>query len=336
MMPLRSKYINPFIHVLVWALVLAIPALIFHNIPIATGLPDYFFLITNLYHIGLFYLNAYFLYPVLFTRRRWWIYIPVLACILAFSYYAKLFILNWAFPGFILTPFNNRIIFFPPIAFLLASVIFRFIADRIQFERLEKELKSERLGSELKFLRSQISPHFLFNMMANMVSLARQKSDLLESSLLKLSDLLRYMLYESNKDRFLVSDEIMYLKSYIELQQLRFGEDVDLLFEIQSGTVDCFIEPMLLVPFVENAFKHGIGMVSNPFIKIMLEIKDRRLFFSVSNNYNKSNISKDLNSGIGIINVKNRLNLLYPGKNNLTILDDGNTYTVNLNLEMIC
>jgi two-component system LytT family sensor kinase len=316
--------------------VLVIPIFIFHNIPITTGLPDYFFLITNLYHIGLFYLNAFFLYPVLFTRKYWWLYFPVLAFILFLSYYAKLFILKWAFPEFILTEFNNRILFFPPLAFLIASFIFRFVRDRIEYERLEKERKSERLSAELKFLRSQISPHFLFNMMSNMVSLARQQSNLLESYLLKLSDLLRYMLYESDKDRFLVSNEITHLKSYVELQQLRFGEDVNLHLEIKEGKEDCFIEPMLLIPFVENAFKHGIGIVVYPFISIILEIKDRQLFFSVSNNYNRSNISKDLNSGIGIMNVKNRLNLLYPGKNKLTIQDDGNTYTVNLNLEMIC
>ena len=335
-MHIRSKYVATGIHILIWVSLLAIPIFIFHNIPIVTGLPDYFFLITNIYHIGLFYLNAYFLYPVLFTRKSWWLYIPVLAVILSLSYYAKLFILKWAFPGFILNAFNNRILFFPPLAFLIASFIFRFITDRIEYERLEKERKSERLTAELKFLRSQISPHFLFNMMANMVSLARQKSNLLESSLLKLSDLLRYMLYESDKDRFLISNEIMYLKSYVELQQLRFGEDVNLHLEIKEGKEDCFIEPMLLVPFVENAFKHGIGIVINPFINIILEIKVRQLFFSVSNNYNRSNISKDLSSGIGIMNVKNRLNLLYPGKNKLMIQDDGNTYTVNLNLELIC
>jgi two-component system, LytTR family, sensor kinase len=331
-----SKYVSTGIHVLIWVSVLVIPIFIFHNIPIATGLPDYFFLITNIYHIGLFYLNVYFLYPVLVTRKSWWLYIPVLAFILTLSYYAKLFILKWAFPGFILTVFNNRILFFPPLAFLIASFIFRFVRDRIEYEKLEKERKSERLTAELKFLRSQISPHFLFNMMSNMVSLARQKSDLLESSLLKLSDLLRYMLYESDKDRFLISNEITYLKSYVELQQLRFGEDVNLHLEIKESKEDCFIEPMLLIPFVENAFKHGIGIVINPFINIILEIKNHQLFFSVSNNYNRSNISKDLNSGIGIMNVKNRLNLLYPGKNKLMIQDDGNTYTVNLNLEMIC
>jgi two-component system, LytTR family, sensor kinase len=332
----HPRYIVPATHILIWVSLLVIPAIIFNNIPIATGLPPYFFLVTNIYHIGLFYLNAYFLYPVLFTRKTWWLYISVFALILVFSYYIKIFLLKWAFPGFILNSFNNRIIFFPTLAFLVAGIVYRFILDRIQFERLEKERKAERLTSELKFLRSQISPHFLFNMMANMVSLARKKSDMLESSLLKLSDLMRYMLYESDRDRFQISDEINYLKSYVDLQRLRFGEDVNLHFEIKEGEVDCYIEPMLLIPFVENAFKHGIGMVGNPFIKIVLEIKGRRLFFSVINNYNRSNLSKDKSSGIGLDNVKNRLNLLYPGKYELVISDDGGIYSVKLNLEMTC
>jgi two-component system, LytTR family, sensor kinase len=336
MVRIRSKYISPGIHLLIWVSLLVIPIFIFRNFPIATGLPDYFFLFTNIYHIGLFYLNAYMIYPALFTRKTWWLYFPVLGIIMALSYYTKLYLLKWAFPGFAETSFNHRILLFPPLAFFIASFIFRFIADRVQSDRLEKERQSERLSSELKFLRSQISPHFLFNMMTNMVSLARQKSDLLESSLIKLSDLLRYMLYESDKDRFLISNEILYLKSYIELQQLRFGEDVDLILEIQEGQTDCYIEPMLLVPFVENAFKHSIGMVDHPSIHIGLKTKDGELLFSVSNKYNKANLSKDPGSGIGLVNVKNRLNLLYPGKYKLEIHNDDSIFRVNLKLEMSC
>jgi LytS/YehU family sensor histidine kinase len=171
-------------------------------------------------------------------------------------------------------------------------------------------------------------------MLTNMVALARQKSELLEPSLIQLSDLLRYMLYDSGKDRFLVSQEIVYLRSYVELQQLRFGEGLDLVLDIQDSESDDYIEPMLLMPFVENAFKHGIGMVANPFIKIRLAVDNRQLRFSVSNNYNRSGGSKDESSGIGLSNVKNRLNLLYTNKYNLSIQDDGKVYAVNLNLEL--
>jgi two-component system LytT family sensor kinase len=336
MIKIAPKYIGPGIHLLIWASVLVIPLFIFHNFPLTTGLPNYYFLVTNIYHIGLFYMNAWILYPVLFNRRTWWAYLIVVGIILSLSYYVKLTVLRGIDPGFVVTAFNNRILFFPPLPFLLASFIFRFISGRIQDEKAEKERKAQHLESTLKFLRSQISPHFLFNMMTNMVSLARQKSDLLESSLLKLSDLLRYMLYESDQDRFPISQEILYLKSYIELQQLRFGEGLDLQLEINAEGPDRYIEPMLLVPFVENAFKHGIGMVPDPYIKITLEMKDGHLLFSVINNYNRSNGSKDGRSGIGLINVKNRLNLLYPRNYNLSIQDSGSLYTVKLNLEIPC
>ncbi len=331
-----SKYFVPAIHIFIWAILLSIPAIVFHNVKFETGLPDNFFWITNFYHIGLFYLNAYYLYPKFFTKKRWLIYIILIAGIIEGSYYGKLFFLRLLDPSFALSSVNDRIIFFPPIAFLIASFIFRTIVNRIRFEKLEKERKAERLATELKFLRSQVSPHFLFNVLTNLVSLARQKSELMEPSLIKLSDLLRYMLYETNEEKFSVTKEIHYLENYVELQQLRFGEDVDVELKIQNNEPGCTVEPMLLIPFVENAFKHGVGMVKKTFIKILIELKDQELFFKVSNNYSRENSSKDKSAGIGLANVKNRLNLLYPGKYRLSINDKDEIYTIELNLELTC
>lgn len=335
-MTIKSKYLTPGIHILVWLALLIVPAIIFRDVKMDIGLPPNFFLVTNLFHIGLFYFNAYWLYPRFFTRTRWPLYFIFIAALIVGSYHGKLFLLRLWDPSFIVTEINARIIFFPPVPFLIASFIFRLIANRIRFERAEKERKAERLASELKFLRSQVSPHFLFNVLANMVSLARKKSELLEPALIQLSDLLRYMLYETDDSQFPVVKEIEYLKNYIELQQLRFGEDVDVQVEIQNGQPDCTIEPMLLIPFVENAFKHGIGMVKEPFINIFLEIRSQQLSFTVSNNYNRENLSKDKNSGIGLVNVKNRLELLYKNHYNLVIKDNGEIYTVELNLHLKC
>jgi LytS/YehU family sensor histidine kinase len=333
MINIRNSYFVPGLHVLVWGSLLLVPALLFRE-PVG-GLPHNFFITSNFYHIALFYFNAYFLYPRLLNKRTWWLYLIVVVAIMAASYYVKLFLLELN-GSFQLTPLNQRIIFFPPFAFLTASIIFRMASDRIRREKIEKEKKAERLATELKFLRSQVSPHFLFNMLTNMVSLARQKSDLLEPSLIKLSDLLRYMLYEPDQEKFPLSREIIYLKNYIELQQLRFGDDVNLVLEINDENPDCLIEPMLLVPFVENAFKHGIGLVTDPFIKIQLAVKANNLYFKVSNNYGREKSSKDKDSGIGLANVKNKLQLLYPGKHRLEIKDAGNIYTAELNLELSC
>jgi two-component system LytT family sensor kinase len=333
---IRSTYFIPGIHILVWVLFFVIMAVIFNDVKFDTGLPGYFFTVTNFYHIALFYFNVYFLYPKLVTRKWWWLYPPALAILIIFSYYAKIFFLHLADPSFTLTHINCRIIFFPPFPFIIAGIIFRIITGRIQREKLQKEQQAERLATELKFLRSQVSPHFLFNMMTNMVSLARQKSDLLEPSLIKLSDMLRYMLYEPGDEKFTVSNEIAYLKNYIELQQLRFGDDVAVEVQIENNQPDCFIEPMLLIPFVENAFKHGIGMVRNPYIKIYISIKEQTLFFSVINGYNKNNLSKDKNSGIGLENVKHRLQLLYPGNYTLSIKDKDDVFKAELKLNLAC
>lgn len=334
---MRSAYTIPAIHIAVWSLLFVVPLLIFQHVPQYSGLPQGYFVITNLYHIGLFYLNAYYLYPRLFNKKWWWLYVIVGIAIVRISFYLKTGVLHLTDPAFAVTADNYRIIFFPPVGFLIASIIFCVITNRIKQEKREKEIKAERLDSELKLLRSQINPHFLFNMMTNMVALARQKSDLLEPSLIKLSDLLRYMLYGPGKDKLRMSEEIDYLKSYIELQQLRFGDAVQLQLDIDNSAADCFIEPMLLVPFVENAFKHGVGTTADPFIHIQLQTKNQKLFFRVTNNYNGNDYSsKDNSSGIGIANVKNRLNLLYPNKHDLKTEDTGTQYQVTLNVELSC
>lgn len=334
----RNRYFTPAIHILIWGLLLAVPAILTSGVSFKTGLPAHFFLFSNFYHIGLFYFNAYYLYPELLNRKFWWLYFPAIAAVIAISWFLKLFFIRLADPGFVCNEFNCRIIFFGALPFLVASFIFRLVVNRIQNEKMKKEAEAERLASELKFLRSQVSPHFLFNMMANMVALARQKSDLLEPALIKLSGLLRYMLYETDSEKFTLSRELEYLESYIELQQLRFGEGVELQLqkELDEKAGECSIEPMLLLPFVENAFKHGIGLVQNPFIKIILRVGDAGLFFSVSNNYSRDNFSKDKNSGIGLLNVRNRLKLLYPGKYALDVRDNGEIYTAELNLDLSC
>jgi LytS/YehU family sensor histidine kinase len=237
-------------------------------------------------------------------------------------------------PGLVMTSFIHRLLFFPPVPFLIASIIFRTVTDRIQRDRIEKEQKAQRLSAELKFLRQQISPHFLFNMMTNMVSLARQNSPLLEPSLIRLSDLLRYSLYESGEEKILLSKEVQLIKSFIDLQQLRFGEDVDIRIDIAEPDPAALIEPMLLIPFVENAFKHGIGMVRHAFIYVGLKMDEGTLYFKVSNNYRRGDFIKDKSPGIGLANARSRLELLYPGTHKLSITDKDEIYTVELNLHL--
>ena len=190
---------------------------------------------------------------------------------------------------------------------------------------------------ELQLLRSQISPHFLFNILTNLVSLARKRSGDLEASLLMLSGLMRYMLYDASK-RISLQQEVEYLESYIALQKLRFGREVKIVFNIEISLEEKSynIEPMLLIPFVENAFKHGTGYADQPFINIKLSAKNGILVFQVMNKYEEgTSVSKDETSGIGLNNVRSRLTLLYPQRHELVIEKGNNLFNVNLTLQLL-
>lgn len=204
-----------------------------------------------------------------------------------------------------------------------------------QQEEDRKQERQERLQSELAFLRSQISPHFIFNILNSIVYLIRSKSsELAESVTIKLSELMRYMLYESDSTQIPIGREIQYLTNYVELQKIRFEEDVRINLSVSSENESALIEPMLMIPFVENAFKHGVGMITDPEIDIQLHCSSSTLHFKVKNKTAGVALpeDKDHSSGIGIKNVRRRLELLYPGAHTLSIQEAGEWYEVELQL----
>ncbi|MBA4165980.1 MAG: histidine kinase [Chitinophagaceae bacterium] len=202
-----------------------------------------------------------------------------------------------------------------------------------KFLNKKKLRQNERLKTELSFLRSQISPHFIFNVLNSAVSLARTGSDQLEPMLIKLSNLLRYMLYNSDDEKVPLTRELEYLESYIDLQKIRFEEDVEISFSHAGAFSGHDIEPMLLIPFVENAFKHGIGRIDKPAIFITLKQEQGTLDFHVKNKFNAAmNEMKDKDSGIGLTNVKKRLELLYDDKYSLELKVNDEWFDIKLNL----
>ncbi|MFD0752170.1 sensor histidine kinase [Mucilaginibacter calamicampi] len=221
-----------------------------------------------------------------------------------------------------------------PLMAILLSVCYRIIIDNRAKQQLLKERETQHLKSELTFLRSQISPHFMFNVLNNLVALARKKSDSLEPAIVSLSQLMRYMLYESDDSRVTLGKEVEYIKSFISLQMLRFRDSVKTNLDVQ-GNIDFYaIEPMLLIPFVENAFKHGTGMLETAVIDITLSVDEvtRLMRFSVANDVGPADDSKDGSSGIGIANVRRRLAILYPDKHELTISNTPDKFTVDLTI----
>jgi hypothetical protein len=219
-----------------------------------------------------------------------------------------------------------------PLMAILLSIGYRIIIDNRAKQQLLKERETQHLKSELTFLRSQISPHFMFNVLNNLVALARKKSDSLEPAIVSLSQLMRYMLYESDDAKVLLGKEVEYIKSFISLQMLRFRDTVKTNLNVE-GDIDFYaIEPMLLIPFVENAFKHGTGTLETAVINISLSVNEatRLMHFSVTNDVGPADDSKDSSSGIGIANVRRRLAILYPDKHELTISNTPDQFTVDL------
>lgn len=332
-----NKILKLALHVVFWLLLFSLPFLLRpHNGPHPHDKPpgglDLLYVSRAVIWIVFFYLNTYVLIPVFFYKKKYLrFYLPHIGILLLLMF------VEWLHFKVTPHPFEPRGFFFfnlfPYLFFLVCSITLRLFLDRIEIEKAAKEKETENLKTELSFLRSQISPHFMFNVLNNMVSLARKKSDLLEPSLIKLSSIMRYMIYENDEEKVPLEKEIEYLESYIDLQKQRFGKSVSV--QTTLGPIDqpYFIEPMLLIPFVENSFKHGTGMVENGQIEIQLSAIRGLLNFTVRNRYNNSQTDvKDKTSGIGLENVKRRLSLLYKEKHNLQIDSDEQWFNISLSL----
>lgn len=336
-----KKWVSVLLHIAAWLLLFSLPFLLrpsMNNRPPEehSTLSLIRYILNDLIYIGFFYLNAQLLIPKFIYRRRYKDY-----AIIAVAALASLLFLTWLIFFYLMgmQGFNLKghilfnIFFF--LFFLAGSTAYRMIKDRTRTDRIAREKENENLKTELSLLRSQASPHFMFNVLNNMVALARKKSDLMEPSLLKFSSLMRYMLYEADEEKVPLEKEIEYLQSYIDLQQQRFGKNVEVSVNMQQGNYQYEIEPMLLIPFVENAFKHGTGMIEQAQINIQLKAENNKLCFSVQNKYDPSSLEiKDKTSGIGLANVKRRLNLLYGDKQKLKIDQQDNWFTVSLQLNL--
>jgi two-component system LytT family sensor kinase len=336
-----KKGIVILLHSLFWIAIFALPFLIrtsnndSHKPPFEIGYL-YFYIATRPFWVGLFYVNAFYLFPKLVPQKKYALYVGSLLLSLFIlsvihSILFNVFVKSAPYEISNFLMFNSILYLFV----LAASVAYTLIIDKIQADKLLQEKENENLKTELSFLRSQVSPHFMFNVLNNMVALARKKSEQLEPSLIKLSSLMRYMLYETDEQKVALEKEVDYLQSYIDLQKQRFGKNVNIHTCFSEVSGNYAIEPMLLIPFVENAFKHGTGLIADAEIEIELKAKNHILYFTVRNKYNCDKVEqKDKTAGIGLTNVERRLNLLY-GKNHTLLINKNNGwFTVSLQLNL--
>ncbi len=227
-------------------------------------------------------------------------------------------------------PFNMAIFFMVFTVGTCVAVIQRWLKT----EEHRKETESEKLNTELSFLKSQINPHFFFNTLNNIYSLAIVKSEKTAPAVMKLSSIMRYILTETNNDFVPLQNEVDFTKNYIELQQVRLTEKTTVNFDVIGNVENKNIAPLLFIPFVENAFKYGISTKSISEINIHIESLDNKIIFTSSNSIVKSENNMMENTGIGINNVKRRLELMYSDKHVLTNTIKDNIYQVHLEISI--
>jgi len=304
-------------------------------------LQDYIYLkdifITMLLNIFVFYAVYYVIPNFLRLRRKWYVFpfVILLAATLSavrlpieiayWKYIVKMpaselqFQYEWIWATLKVT-----------VIISIYAMLIRFSIDWFESQKYKDELIKERQASEIALLRSQVNPHFLFNTLNNIYSLVYNKSDEAPEAVMKLSSIMRYMLYDSNTDLVAVQKEVEYLNSFIELQQLRITQKGFVEIKVTGSMENRTIAPMLLIPFVENAFKHG-EKSHEPGIIIHLNLEPHKLVFTVDNYMKLNNtVTTEDSGGFGLDNIKRRLGLLYPDKHDLKITISDEMYKIEL------
>lgn len=288
--------------------------------------------------LGFFYANYLFLLPRLYFAKKKYLYFAcIVLCYGTIDFLPVLLIQGGtgisslaagcnAGPGIMPMLPNGPLFSF----MLVFSLGFLLKANK----RLDN-MENEKLKTEVAYLRAQINPHFLFNTLNSVYALALEKSDSAPEAILKLSSMMRYVVTESSRENVSLEKEIEYIKNYISLQRFRMDKDTEFSFIITGNPIGKNISPLLLIPFIENAFKYGLNPEEKSFIAINIDITAHELILNVINNKVNAHMINDEKSEQGIENTAKRLKYLYPGKHKLLIFEDEHTFTVNLSIILL-
>ncbi|WP_179352188.1 sensor histidine kinase [Winogradskyella vidalii] len=293
----------------------------------------------------LFYVNYLVFVPYILLKRKLLLYIVAsIAFLVLYNFLTEELIFNSVArelrdlprpPNRVGGPFGIRHampLVFSLTIFLLGG-IFSLVVDFYKRERLSKALENEQKEIKLQFLRNQLNPHFLFNSLNSIYALVRSKSDDAPEAVITLSELMRYMLYEAKDEQVSLEKEMVYIQNYIALQRLRLKNTEDVKLNIRGETKHLKIYPLLLISFIENAFKFGTDYKGNTHINIKIEVVGHSFNFYIENLiglYRRD----DKNSGVGLENIKNQFNYLYKNNYKLTIEEDQSYYKVHLILNL--
>ncbi|WP_158797920.1 sensor histidine kinase [Pedobacter sp. L105] len=296
--------------------------------------------------ILLTYFNLYVLMPVFYYHQKYLAYAAGILLLLLSGgllqrYIAYTFIIPWEqFHNPVRYQQENKHFWIPVRILRLAiesypvvalTMVIQLMHNAYNQEKNLREIEKEKFSAEMGLLKAQINPHFFFNTLNSLYALTLKGSDKASKVVLRLSELMHYMLYEARADKVFLKDELSHLENYISIEQMRFADRLDLCFQHSGDISGKMIAPLLLLPFVENAFKHGITDDAG-WITINLKVIGNQLFLKVENSYPK-NVNKSVH-GLGLINVKRRLELTYPDSYDLQFIQNNEIFEASLKLEL--
>ena len=291
----------------------------------------------------IFYATAFFIVPHFLRLKKITLLIITLISLFVFINVFESFIDYYWLVGFFSTESESYLAYFrynvgSSFFILLLGLSYALIKSWFQSEKLKRVLHEEKLITEMAFLKAQINPHFLFNVLNSFYAKAL-KNDVpeLADGIAKLAELMRYMVYETNDDRVALEKEIYHLQNFIKIYQLRIAENDDVLINlVTKGDIQSAkLSPMLLIPFVENAIKHGVNPKLKSVINISVEVQNNTLDFKVTNTvHNNANGIKDTSSGFGLDNLKKRLSILYSNAHLIEVKEESGVFISLLNLKL--
>ena len=300
------------------------------------------FFCMNVYLVIFYYLNTHFIIPQLLAKKRWIYYsLAVTACLIIFIYIPKFFedALNTENPNRIKKMGRKRHQLYPftggtAVFFLVftVSTCIKVIQQWLSAEQRQKLIETEKLNTELSFLKSQINPHFLFNTLNNIYSLAVVKSDATAPAIMKLSSIMRYVLSDTRQHLVPLEKEIEFIQHYIDLQKVRLTDKIKINLAVIGDPEGQQIAPLLFIPFVENAFKYGISTREDSEINISIDIKPGEIEFKTDNRILAIETDIEKKNGIGLKNTRRRLEILYADKHSLEINRKDDHFYVHLKI----
>lgn len=301
---------------------------------------------TLLFHLSIWpavYGNLLFLIPKYLQTSKYITYSCLLTILIigavSFNFFIFQYLSNFLFPGYYFIAYYG---FWDILQFMAAYVMISSLLklsrgwfQYLEAQRRNVQLAKQKLDAELSALKSQVNPHFLFNSLNNLYSLALDQDPRTPGLILRMSEMMRYLLYESNGILVPLAKEIEHLQNYMEMQRLRVGTHVNISFEIDGKVEDKEVSPLLFLPLVENGFKHGVkGDTKGAFIKVQMNILAERLILQVENNKGQAEeLESKTSNGVGLSNLRRRLDLLYPGRHRLEITNGKVVYNVRLKLD---